>query len=309
MVTPPRNRIVVRLLDGLGNQLFQYALGRRLAIDRQADLYFDAAVFSPGVVVRQPRRLAIPDFDIKGEITRDSRWSEAWLRRGLMGRAGWHLEQSIAPLSWRRFIQEDADDYKKKRTTFNRQVLNVRNNTYLHGWWVSPRYFESIEDTLRSELVLGRSSQDVIRPWLQQIEACEAVSIHVRRGDFLKHVDFGVLGPEYYTQALRLIRERTANPRFFVFSDDVPEARNLLNEAGLERFECIELPAGTSPACDMWLMASCKHFINANSTFSWWGAWLARNQDKIVVVPECWYVGARIKVADVYPDDWIGIAT
>lgn len=297
----------MRLMDGLGNQLFQYALGRRLAIDRSAPLFLDAQVFDNGSVVKQPRRLSLHSFEIRGDITNDDRWTQAWVRPGPLGGLSWRIEQTFVPLHRRRFVQEHPEDYKKLRSTFRPDVLRVRPGTYLFGWWVSHRYFDAIASQLRAELTLSQALQATIAPLLQRIRSCEAVSIHVRRGDFAKHADFGLLDASYYERALRIVREKTQAPRFFVFSDDAPAAAQLVRAAGLHEFEMVQLPTGTDPACDLWLMANCKHFVNANSTFSWWGAWLSQHPGKSVIVPRHWYVGAHLEIDDVYPREWIRI--
>jgi hypothetical protein len=300
---PSAKRIVIRLQDGLGNQLFQYALGRRLALDRKVSLYLDASWYVNPRQPLQSRTIGLTEFNIDGELSFDSRWSEAWLPRGIFEKLRWRVEQRFFPLTWRQLVQESPADYLALRRTFDERILNVHPGCYLIGWWVSPRYFEGIEGTLRGELTLREESVVRLAPHLAEVAGGEAVSIHVRRGDYSRHPEIGLLDRAYYERALEVIRSKVSNPSFFVFSDDVTGAKELLR--GLGQFRYVALGEGFSAAMNLWLMAACKHFINANSTFSWWGAWLAKNPDKVIVVPENWFVGAKVQVADVYPSGWI----
>lgn len=136
------------------------------------------------------------------------------------------------------------------------------------------------------------------------MQDCASVSVHVRRGDYINHPDIGMLGPNYYRRAIDFIRQRIARPRFFLFSDDPPGALAMLNALGADT-EIVELEPGASPAMTLAAMAACRHHINANSTFSWWAAWLNPEAGKTVVVPEHWYAGAKVRMPDVYPPEWI----
>jgi hypothetical protein len=191
---------------------------------------------------------------------------------------------------------------------FDSRILRARTGAYLSGYWVSPRYFAGIEDQLRTELVL-RSPPPVGRfsDYQTRIQDSESVAIHVRRRDYLAYTEFGILSAEYYRRAVQIIKERIRTPRFFVFSDHVGEARHVLDE--LIECEYVDLEAGASPAHDLSLIASCRHFINANSTFSWWGAWLSRNDNKIVLVPDKWLLGLRRSVHDIYLPGWETVST
>lgn len=307
-MSAPGNRIVIRLMDGLGNQLFQYALGRKLAALHGTEPVFDTIWYRSGAKLTHPRPLALREFAIRGRVAEeDEEFRDYWLRPTPLGRLWWKVEQRLLPLRWRRFVEQDPQTFARRGRMFEPEVLRVSPGTYLSGWWISPRYFEGIEHELRNELVLREPLPPRAAEWARDMGAGESVAVHVRRGDFLNHPEIGVLGAAYYARAVEQLRSQRTNLRFFVFSDDLPAAKELLAEV-LPAFEAIEPPPGTSPAVDLALMSHCRHFITANSTFSWWGAWLGSHPDKIVLVPEHWYQGARVALPDVYPEEWIKVA-
>jgi hypothetical protein len=142
---------------------------------------------------------------------------------------------------------------------------------------------------------------------MNRIEESCSVCIHVRRGDYWNepHVNerFGVCPIEYYDEGIRLMKQRLSKPTFFVFSDDLDWARgNLKPDAPCIFVDCNKNISGVH---DMRLMMACKHFIIANSTFSWWGAWLSTSPDKIVISPENWYKSNWLPMHDLMPQDWI----
>jgi hypothetical protein len=296
-------QIVVRLMHGLGNQMFQYALGRRLAIERRADVVFDASWYSQNNCPRPDRPLALREFDIKAEITFDDRWKPMWIPSTLSKRIRWVIDQHFLPPSMRTFVEEDLDQMKVRGQAFDESVLGVRFGAYLCGYWTSPHYFEGAEDQLRKELVLRHAPDGQYARYLATIRESNSVAIHVRRGDYLStYKEFGVLGAPYYSRAIARMKDRVQTPCFFLFSDCLPEARHLLN--GLVDYECVDLGPEASPAHELSLMASCRHFINANSTFSWWGAWLSQSPDKHVFVPDKWFLGIGRGVANLYLPGW-----
>lgn len=294
-------------MHGLGNQLFQYALGRRLALERGAKLLLDAWWYAPENCSRTDRPLALCEYDIRGEVTFDDRWKPVWLPPTFLRKSRWLIEQRVFP-PWRRsFVEEDLDRMKVFGDAFDDRILGAPRGAYFCGYWVSPRYFSGIEDHLRRELVLREEPNGRYREFRARIQDCEAVAIHVRRGDYLTYTDFGILGASYYRRAVAAIRERIRAPQFFVFSDNVAEARDLMS--GIADCHFVELEPSASPAHDLSLMAECRHYINANSTFSWWGAWLSTCKDKLVFVPDKWLLGIGRSVHNIYLPGWEAVPT
>lgn len=298
--------IVVRLMDGLGNQMFQYALGRNLARLRGVELFLDTSWYKAGANPAMPRPMALFDFSTQGRIAEEEDCKAFWLRPSRLGRLWWRVEQRLLHPRWRRFVQQDSTTFVQRGRMFDERVLEVAPGTYLSGWWISPRYFRGAEAELRSDFVLRKQLPIEAREWIEAIRSEESVGIHVRRGDYKNYPEIGLLGVEYYARALADLRRELPGLKFFLFSDDPAEARAMIASV-VDQVEVVELPEGTSAAVDMTVMAACKHFVIANSTFGWWGAWLSQNPSKRVLVPEHWFVGARVVVADVYPENWVRV--
>ena len=299
--------MVVRLMAGLGNQLFQYALGRRMARDRGAELYLDAFWYDKSHNISPHLPMGIHLYRTAGEMTFDDRWMEVWKPTSLPRRIWRKFEYKCLPMLWQKVILENQA-WLKAGQAFDERILRApRRDVYLRGYWPSPRYFEGVEDSVRDELTLKKEEGGRFGDYLAKIRNSEAVSVHIRRGDIKNFPDFGMMGTGYYQRAFRLMHEKVREPRFFVFSDEIPEARKLL--ANISNCEYVELGTDSNPAYDVALMAACKHFINANSTFSWWGAWLSRNPGKIVIVPDQWLPGLGKQVDNIYLSDWIQLPT
>jgi hypothetical protein len=193
-----------------------------------------------------------------------------------------------------------------RQNGFDADVLLVEGNVYLRGFWQSWKYFSEIRSVLVRELSMTSRPNLANTLMMNRMEASCSVCIHVRRGDYWNnpHINklFGVCPIEYYDEAIRLIKQRLSKAVFFIFSDDLEWAReNLKPDRPCIFVDCNK---DMSAVHDMRLMTACKHFIIANSSFSWWGAWLSTALDKIVVAPEKWRKINR-PVDDLLPDDWI----
>jgi hypothetical protein len=188
---------------------------------------------------------------------------------------------------------------------YDGEVFRYPNkNVAYWGMWQSVKYFSHAVKEIRETYSFDRTSiSDYTASMLQLIESSNSVAIHIRRGDYLKgpHKEgFATCDPEYYERAICFISKRVESPQFFVFSDDIAYAREHINAP------CIFFVDGNIQVDswqDMFLMSCCKHNIIANSTFSWWGAFLNGNQSKIVIAPKYWW--AFLEKDDVVPDEWI----
>jgi len=179
---------------------------------------------------------------------------------------------------------------------------------YLSGYWQSEKYFDDVSGIIREEFQLKNEPAGLNLELVRAMRGSQAVSLHVRRGDYVSNPIaasyHGVCSLEYYRTAIKLIEEKVANPKFYVFSDDIPWCKENL------RFP---QPAtyvdhnSDEPFEDLRLMSFCKHFIIANSSFSWWGAWLSRNQEKIVLAPKKWFLTREKDDRDQVPANWIRI--
>lgn len=290
--------IIVRLYGGLGNQLFQYAAGRRLSILHGTVLKLDVSWFAKYAL----RRYSLGPFRIAAEFAtpEDIASVTGADRRGLTRRLH-RLRRHLKP------YYRQARFSEPRSGPFDPHFLKTPPNVYLDGYWQSEKYFQGIQDVIREEFSLIVNQDPKSRKVAERIAATESVSIHVRRGDYVSNPNtnrhHGTCEPEYYRRAIQLLMEKVAVPHAFIFSDE-PDwaAENLalgcpataVAHNGAERdYE------------DLRLMGLCKHHIIANSSFSWWGAWLANRSRKTVVAPHKWFSERDRDTTDLIPDDWI----
>ncbi len=288
--------LVVRLNGGLGNQLFQYALGRALK-SLGHTVRFDLSFFDqgPGLHVQRPYELGVFNMNVDRATTADIR---------LARHQGSALRAALAAVHPR--LAPDRPVMERADFTFDPAVLRISHDAYLDGYWQTEKYFTNIADELRQDLTFRMSAEGRNAELAKRIERVQAVSIHVRRGDYISHpaamAHFVACDPAYYRAATDRMQERVPNAHFFLFSDDIGWAReNIRTSAPLE---VIDHNSGATSYEDMRLMAHCRHHIIANSSFSWWGAWLDRHPRKQVIAPRLWLRDGR-PTNDLIPSSWI----
>jgi len=290
--------VVVALSDGLGNQLFQYAAARAISLRAGIPLYLDLQNFELGDGYRQ---YMLGAFRIVEQFADDA------LRRAFLGprstaQTRWwpqRLLDSLRP-AHRRFCHWQTE------WRFYPELLAVRCGCYLRGYWQSERYFADVADVLRSELVLRQLPQGNAAAVVRQIAACpNSAALHVRRGDYLApHTAgiHGVCGIEYYRAAVQHVRRTAGDVRWWIFSDDLQWVRRepFLSSLGQVVESDVQDPLG-----DFLAMRCCRHFVIANSTFSWWAAWLGERQGSVVVAPQRWFLDPTRDAKDVVPKRWV----
>lgn len=268
--------ILTSLKGGLGNQLFQYALGRHLAIKNNTELKLDiVSLERANEIGNIYRPYGLSHFGVAATVASPDEIK--------------HLKNPYGIVSkvWRKIIFHTFAD---KNTLFYPKVLKKTGDIYLDGYWQSPLYFDAIRDTLLKDLVLAKGFSSAGKRYLEQMKNGTAVSLHVRRGDYVENPrvlqDFGMCSTEYYTRAMAHIEKTVPTPTYFVFSDNIEWVKNNLpvgdNAVFVKDPEIID-------AEELMLMSNCAHNIIANSSFSWWGAWLNQNPKKIVVAPAPWF--------------------
>ena len=192
---------------------------------------------------------------------------------------------------------------------FDHLFFNTKPPALLEGYWQSYKYFNGYDTQIRSELMFRNPATGKNLETAELIAQENSVSIHIRRGDYVTNQSsnkvHGALGIGYYKNAIRRICDEVDSPHFFVFSDDLAWARNNLGLSIAVTF--VANNTGESSFEDMRLMSLCKHFIIANSTFSWWGAWLNKNSGKIVIYPRNWFNDPGINTQDLTPETWVAI--
>jgi hypothetical protein len=301
--TPARRpiKVATQLLGGLGNQLFQYAAGRALAQRLGARLVLDCtsrhAEFRPIVL----DRLAID-----AEIVRNAPGKPRHRYFRIAGTFGRRLTDSFHDY-FPRTYRIDGHHFnvfgERQLFTYDPTFKTLSGSTYLIGYWQSYRYFEDAADQIRREVRPAHPPSEENRMWLSRIEACNSVCLHVRRGDYLggKADSPVVCGPSYYGDAMQHVSRSLAAPKLFVFSDDIPWCRTAF--AGRD-VEFVDSNGPDDAIDDLRLMAACQHHIIANSSLSWWGAWLAHHPEQVVIAPQPWLPGAHSD-RDLLPPRWI----
>ena len=294
--------IITRIIGGLGNQMFQYAFGRRLALERDVPLKLDVSAFETYALhgyalehlALEP--VAATAAEVEALTAVAPRFPENVIPRKALPR---FLRRS------RRYAPQHVVEREGFR--YDPSVLERTGSLYLDGYWQSARYFEPVADTIRADFqvptpLAGRDAEVA-----GQIEAATAVSVHVRRGDYADdpktRAIHGLCSLEYYAAAVAHIADAVADPRYFVFSDDPAWAAENLALPG-DPVLVDHNDAATNYE-DLRLMSLCDHHVIANSSFSWWGAWLNPSPDKIVVAPATWVADPSKACADVCPADWV----
>lgn len=292
--------IMVQIMGGVGNQLFQYAAARRLSLKRDTELKFDISSFEDDL----KRSFTLEYFNVKGSIASQREIScfkpksNSMVSR-IMAKASHYL-----PLKYKMVISSPNFGFDKK-------ILNAGGNHYLKGYWAHENYFTDIGDVLMQEIVIKPEYQsEAFLQALESINSSESVSLHIRRGDYAQNSFnlsyFGVMPMEYYNKAVAHIKERVEKSHFFVFTDDVAWVKENLK---LEEFTFIKDFGHLADYEELVLMSRCNHNIIANSTFSWWGAWLNPNSEKIILAPKAWYKNihaqAQYEMNEFVPVGWI----
>lgn len=288
--------IIVKLIGGLGNQMFQYAAGRYLAYKCKTELKLNIRGFKNYTLRNYDLNHfnIIENFATSLDLCRISPPSGRPVVKIFK-----HIIRDISQMQSIEYIKEK--DY-----SFQQNFLKLPDNVYLDGYWQSEKYFLYIEDIIRQEFSIVNPLTSISQDIADQIKDCESISIHVRRGDYVSNTNtnnvHGTCGVDYYSNAIDLIHKRVENPCFFIFSDD-PEwaCSNIKPDAPTTYVRHNDYSKDYE---DIFLMSMCKHNIIANSSFSWWGAWLNRNPDKIVIAPKKWFNSKDMNTHDLLPKKW-----
>lgn len=280
--------IIVKLGGGLGNQLFQYACGRRLALKNNDILKLDIEAYSE----RNPRLYGLGHFNIKENLASPVEIKKLRLPYGFISRCLRSFRVRIL---------------RKFNVGFDPKILELKGDVYLEGFWKNEKYFLDINETIREEFTLMRAfspaAQDASNMIIGEISS---VSIHIRRGDYVSNSGtakyHGVCSQEYYRDALTYLSKRTKISRLFIFSDDIEWVKKNMSFDFPFTFVSNESIPDYE---ELLLMSYCKHNIIANSTFSWWGAWLNMNSNKIIIAPKRWLAKTGNDYYEELPNKWI----
>ncbi|MBF0625729.1 MAG: alpha-1,2-fucosyltransferase [Magnetococcales bacterium] len=293
-----RARVVTALCGGLGNQLFIYAAARRLAIVQDRELILDRV--SRFRRDRRYRRQCVLDhFNVQTDGVSPHRYFSP----GLWDLYWWGQRKRDRLLRWTGRDNPDFLREARRDPAFDPRLLAAPSprqtpTLALEGFWQSERYFADMASTIRAELTVVTPHAPHNQATAQAMAAVTAVAIHVRRLDYAQALD-----GDYYRRAVAWLRQRVANPVFFCFGDDLPWLAAALGDAAAPVL-VDQNPGDHAAHEDLWLMSRCRHFIIANSTFSWWGAWLGEHPDKQVVAPRDPGRGFN---RDFFPESWVRV--
>ena len=282
--------IISKLKGGLGNQMFQYAIGRQLSLLNKDNLFLDKeALLNNTNLIYTKRDYELNIFKLSSKDLNFNNLTK-FINK---------IKQKIKP---RKIIIESSSEY-------NESILKHTGNLLLDGYWQSEKYFKNIEYQIREDFAFKNKPNEINANILEKIRQSNSISLHIRRGDYVYNLNtnkvHGICSTEYYDQGISIIQSKVSNPQFFIFSDDIEWVKK--NHRFNSEPDYIDFNKGKDSFEDMRLMSNCKHCIIANSTFSWWAAWLNTNPKKIVIAPKKWFNDATINTQDLIPETWIKI--
>lgn len=292
--------IIVKLMGGLGNQMFQYAFAKHLSVKNGVELKLDTSLLNNLALGEKftIRDLGLSHFNIKPIFASDlelKRYNKSKFSK-ILDLIYLNLPFKINNL----YIREPS-------FSFYKMALDAPNNCCLDGYWQSEKYFIDIRKELLIDFTIASELSSETKKLEEKIKSEQAVSIHVRRGDYITVKEnqnlYAACNERYYKKAMDKIKEKHADAVFYVFSDE-PEwfKENIKTK---ETIHYVSHNSGKNAYQDLYLMSLCKHNIIANSSFSWWGAWLNQNQNKMVIAPKDWFKNNYRDTRDLIPHSWI----
>lgn len=295
--------IIVRLSGGMGNQMFQYAIGRALSLKHNTVLKLDLTFLEHRIKLphfMRPnfnfRNFDLDVFNINAEIAKPEDIS-FWNRPIGGGKLMLIFDAILRKLA---FLPgwEKSFSYDKTFLTFGPDI-------YLQGFWQSEKYFLDYKEQIREDFRLRRQLPPESQELFDEIKNTNSLCVHLRRmhggGSFHGKYDM-----EYYKNGIKRITETKTIDKIYVFSDDIKWCKENI-KFFQPTFFVEEKYAGVKAEGHLILMSACKHFVISNSTFSWWAAWLARDENKIVVAPQKWFKNSSTDTKDLIPETWIRI--
>lgn len=279
--------IITQLNGGLGNQLFQYAAGRALSIYHNTKLRLDISLYKKN----KARQFDLQYFSINVHKI----YSNKKLFR--------------IPFYFNKVIKRKngLKDYREPYFHFDPDFLKTTSNIYLKGYWQSEKYFIQYEQNIRTELTIKEIYIKHLHSKAQELKHQNSVAVHIRRGDYLHSENIlfhGILDESYYHKAMQHFLNLYSDVKFYFFSDD---SKWIKENIRVHKYEIVSGNISQKPIEDFYLMSQCRHNIIANSSFSWWAAWLNTHPNKRVIAPKKWFNNAPHNTQDLIPNSWMKI--
>ena len=292
--------IIVKIQGGLGNQIFEYAFGRAVQNEYGGKLLLDISSYKKD----QHRDFKLEKFQLNPDIIVDDsgKYNKYYgMKENLFIRIGAHYFPNILLK-----IGSKAGIYIWDKVDYKKLILKKRKNILLQGYWQSEEYFKNISGKIRDEIKIKDKECLINDEIYEEINRTNAVCVHIRLTDFLskKNDRFAQCTLAYYLKGVELIKKKVENPRFYIFTDDVKLAQSMFKFGSVPVFYISQKYTDIE---SFKLMSSCKYFIIANSTFSWWGAYLSEYQQKIVICPEKWF-NDNTDIKYLLPKQWIKLS-
>ena len=288
--------IIINILGGLGNQMFQYAFAYAISQQKESVVKLDIGIFE----TYDLRKYELDLFNVSLPIgTNEESNVLKYKHESLFEKLLRKLRRKSIPLS--------ENYYKEAHFNFDKKAYTRGDNSYFEGYWQSEKYFLKYRENILQEFSLKEELHPKSKNYQKKIFSTESVSLHIRRGDYVTNAHInsvhGTCSLDYYMSAVKEIENKVSNPHFFIFSDDLVWAKD--NLSFIERITLIDLEREIPDHEDMLLMSHCKHNIIANSSFSWWGAWLNKNPKKIVIAPLKWFNETSKNTIELIPETWV----
>ncbi|MCI8517703.1 MAG: alpha-1,2-fucosyltransferase [Hungatella sp.] len=278
-------RIMVDVVEGFGNQLFCYCFGYALSREKGARLMIDTSMQDNRIT----RELQLLNLQIKYDDRIFYKYKKDMINRAVFNK-----------LRKRRMIGFNTKIYlEKEPTQYDEGVFHITGDTYFRGYWQNEKYFIKYREELMKILVPVERRPPNVEILLSEVKNCNSVALHVRRGDYLKNGS--QIKMNYYDEAVKKLKDiiHDENIVIYVFSDDLEFCKNYFNEYEGGNVRFLQYESENKTFDDFLLMSNCKHIITANSTYSWWAAWLNQNEKRCIICPE-----AGMCRGDFYPEDW-----
>lgn len=282
----------IRLVGGLGNQMFQYAAARALSLRTGSRLMLDVSWFGTD----PNRQFALAPFSIEAEIFNFMGKPNPTL--GFLGR----VMRKLSPVRRKGGVPIFAE----ASFCYDPRIEQVNPPVFMDGYFQSEKYFSNIREQLRRDFTLRSPPAAAAARMLDLIQSVDAICLHIRRGDYVSNPEanayHGTCSLDYYRRAVDFVANGIRQPHCFVFSDDPSWVReNFRSEMPMT---LVDIHSTDAAHEDLRLMVACQHYIIANSSLSWWGAWLGRHPGKLVVAPRVWFQKGGIDTTDLLPSQW-----
>ncbi len=272
--------IIIKIKGGLGNQMFQYAIAKAFSLETKRPFQLDISIYESYKL----HNYGLNHFNIQSNF---------------------YLPESIWKIRLKQLFNKVVF-YNEDHHSFNHNPNLIQTKSdilFLEGYYQTQKYFIKYENEIRNDFQIITPLKKQTSDMVAYMQSVNAVSIHFRRGDYIGNSKHETDNATYYKEAIQLIESKIENPVYFLFSDDMPWVK----ENFTTNFEThyVDFNDASTNFEDIKLMASCKHNIIANSSFSWWGAWLNNNPNKIVIAPKVWFNNENVNTNDIIPENWI----